>query len=331
MAIGCLKTRLSMSPLANALPFAKKKAQKNATRFMAKQRALERLEAEQVNRPHDGFHADVSFADATFDAKTLVRLEDVHFSYPDREMYRNIQLDVRRGDRIGVIGPNGVGKSTLLGIVAGRLKPQSGRVIHHPQTKIGYFAQELNNLNGSHTILDTVLALPGMTETHARTVLASFLFRKEDVFKPISSLSMGERCRVAFVNLYFSNANLLILDEPTNYLDIDTRERLEEALLSYPGALMVVSHDRYLLRKLVNRVIYFEEKTVRVFDGTMDEFVSRMERGDTDVQVQDEIERLELLLTQLISMEINTPEENHRLMVQIREVRERLHELRVGR
>ncbi|CAM3995209.1 ribosomal protection-like ABC-F family protein [Alicyclobacillus pomorum] len=309
-------------------PFAKKKAQKNSTRFMAKERALERLEAEQEDRPHDGFHADVSFKDGAFDAKTFVRLEDVHFSYPDREMFRDIRLEVRRGDRIGVIGPNGAGKSTFLGIVTGRLKPQSGSVTHHPQTKIGYFAQELNNLNGSHTILDTVLALPGMTESYARTVLASFLFRKEDVFKQISSLSMGERCRVAFVNLYFSNANFLFLDEPTNYLDIETRERLEEALLAYPGALMVASHDRYLLRKLVNRVIYFEEKTVRVVDGTMDDFVSRMERDHTDIQVQGEIQRLELSLTQLMSMEMDNAEENNRLMVQIRKVRARLHELR---
>lgn len=212
--------------------------------------------------------------------------------------------------------------------MTGRLKPQSGSVTHHPQTKIGYFAQELNNLNGSHTILDTVLALPGMTESYARTVLASFLFRKEDVFKQISSLSVGERCRVAFVNLYFSNTNFLFLDEPTNYLDIETRERLEEALLAYPGALMVASHDRYLLRKLVNRVIYFEEKTVRVFDGTMDDFVSRMERDHTDIQVQGEIQRLELSLTQLMSMEMDNAEENNRLMVQIRKVRARLHELR---
>lgn len=309
-------------------PYAKKRAQKNATRFLAKERALDRLETQQVNRPSDGFHVDASFERGAFDAKTLVRLDGVQFSYPNREMFRDIQLDVRKGDRIGVIGPNGAGKSTLLGIVTGALRPQSGDVVYHPQLKIGYFAQELNNLHDSHTILDSVLALPGMTETYARTVLASFLFQHDDVFKPISSLSMGERCRVAFVNLYFSNANLLVLDEPTNYLDIDTRERLEEALITYPGALMVVSHDRYLLQKLVNRVIYLEGTEVHVFDGTMDEFVSHMERDETDIQVQNEIERLELSITQWMSMEIDNPEESHRLMAQIHKIQKRLNELR---
>jgi ATPase subunit of ABC transporter with duplicated ATPase domains len=281
-----------------------------------------------VERPRDEARVDVSFEEVAFDAKMFVRLEDVHFSYPDREMFRNIRLDIRRGDRIGVVGPNGVGKSTFLGVVTGKLKPQFGTVTQHPQTKIGYFTQELNHLNDSHTVLDTVLELLEMTETYARTVLSSFLFRKEDVFKQLSMLSMGERCRVAFVNLYFSNANLLVLDEPTNYLDIDTREQLEKALLAYPGALMMVSHDKYLLRKLVNRVVYFEDKEVRVFDGTMDEFYSRMRRDETDMQVQSEIERLELALIQMMSMEVSDPEENHRLMIQIRKSQARLNELR---
>lgn len=310
-------------------PFAKKRAQKHASRFMAKERALERLEAQQTERPTDGFRVNVSFDSSAFDAKTLLRMYNVHFSYPDREMFHDIRWNVRKGDKIGIIGPNGVGKSTLLGIMTGTLKQQSGDVVYHPQIKIGYFAQELNNLTNSRTILDTVLSLPGMTEAYARTVLASFLFLKDDVFKQISSLSMGERCRVAFVNLYFSNANFLVLDEPTNYLDIDTRERIEEALIAYPGALMVVSHDRYLLRRLINRVVWSEGTAVHVFEGTMDEFVSRTKQDQSDIHVRNEIERLELSLTQLLSMEMNDPEESHRWMAEIYKIKSQLKQLRL--
>lgn len=309
-------------------PFAKKRAQKNSSRFIAKERALERLETQQVHRPDEGLHIHASFESSVFDAKTLVRLNDVHFSYPNRDMFRNIRFDVRKGDRIGLIGPNGVGKSTLVGIITKTLTCQSGDVVYHPQLKIGYFAQELNNLNESQTILDAVLSLPGMTETYARTVLASFLFHKDDVFKRISSLSMGERSRVAFVNLYFSNANLLVLDEPTNYLDIDTRERIEEALMAYPGAFMVVSHDRYLLRKLINRVIWFEGTTVHAFDGTMDELISQTTRSRTNIHVLHEIERLELSLTQLLSKEIHDPEGHACLMDDIHRIQTQLNQLR---
>ncbi|EPZ41008.1 ATP-binding cassette domain-containing protein [Alicyclobacillus acidoterrestris] len=283
-----------------------------------------------MERPHHEPNIGVSFQHNAFDAKIFVRLQDVTFSYPNYKVFEHIHLEVRRGDRIGIVGPNGVGKSTLLGLVTGQLTPEAGSVIHHPQAKIGYFAQELNHLNNAQTVLDSVLALPEMSEAYARTILASFLFRKEDVLKPISSLSMGERCRVAFVNLYFSNANLLVLDEPTNYLDIDTRERLEEALLAYPGALMIVSHDRYLLRKLVNRVVYFEEKTVRSFDGTMEAFVSQMHSRKADLHVQSEIDKLELSLTQLMSVEADDAQANDALMMQIRAIRARLNDLRSG-
>ncbi|WDL96107.1 ribosomal protection-like ABC-F family protein [Alicyclobacillus sp. ALC3] len=312
-------------------PYAKKRAQQNANRYMAKKRALERLEERQAERPTDGFHVNLSLESSAFDAKFLLRADCGQFSYPDREMFHDFRLDVCKGDKIGIIGPNGAGKSTLLGILTGTLKPQSGDVAYHPQLKIGYFAQELDNLTDSRTVLDTVLSLPGMTETYARTVLAGFLFQKDDVFKLISSLSMGERCRVAFVNLYFSDANLLVLDEPTNYLDIDTRERIQDALVSYPGALIVVSHDRYLLQNLVTRVVWFEGTAVHVFDGTMDEFVSKSRYIQPDIHVLNDIERLELLLTNLLSTELHDREENNRLLAEIRKVQTELKQLRSSR
>jgi len=315
---------------------AKKKAEKNSTRFKAKQQSLARLEAMQVKRPQTGFHADVAFEEGAFQGKVLLRMEGVNFSYPGRSMFRNIRLEVTRGDRIGVIGSNGSGKSTLLRLATGQLTPEKGTVTLNPQTRIGYFAQELRDLDEKQTVLDTVLTLPNMTATYARTVLAGFLFRREDVFKPIAALSLGERCRVALVKLYFSNANLLVLDEPTNFLDIDTRERLEDALLDYPGALIIVSHDRYLLRKVVNRVVSIErmaagipseDMAVRIFEGTLDEFSARANGENVDTTVQNELNRLELELIQLMALEARG-EDNRRVMVEIRSIRSKLDALR---
>ncbi len=131
---------------------------------------------------------------------------------------------------MAVRGPNGIGKTTLLRLLTGQLEPQIGKITTNPQLNIGYFSQELEQLPEDQTLLDSRLALPTMTQTEARTVLGCFLFAKEDVFKRIGTLSMGEKCRVALLRLYFSGANLLVLDEPTNYFDIETREIVEDSL-----------------------------------------------------------------------------------------------------
>lgn len=236
--------------------FARAKAKKNVSRFHAKEKELERLEKERVNRPGDGRRLNVRLDSQGFSARTFLRLEEVSFAYDDTApLFTDLTFSVNRGDRIAVVGPNGTGKSTLLKLMLGHLPPCSGRIMKNPQTRIGYFAQELENMQQEQTILDSFLTIPGMTQSEARTLLGSFLFSRDDVFKKIGQLSMGEKCRIAFLKLYFSQANLLILDEPTNFLDVETREIMEDVLSSYTGALVVVSHDRYLLQKISNRVI----------------------------------------------------------------------------
>ncbi|MGC4377413.1 ABC-F type ribosomal protection protein [Fictibacillus sp. Mic-4] len=285
-------------------PGAKKKAMKNITRAQAKEKELERLDKESVTKVKKDPSLQVKFEES-FEARTLLRAMNISFSYGENNIVRQLHLIVNRGDRIAVVGSNGAGKTTFLRLLTGKLLPGEGKIVHHPQLKIGYFAQELEDLDFSKTILDTFLSLPDMTESKARTILACFLFRKDDVYKRIADLSMGEKCRVALVKLYFSDANLLVLDEPTNYLDIETRERLEEAFIDYPGAMLIVSHDRYLLQKVANRVIRLNEGEVEIFQEPYKDFFERMENSHhpVDSLVANQIKKLELDLINSIAEE----------------------------
>lgn len=282
-------------------PFAKKKANKNMTRLKAKEKALERLENNRVEKHVESKKLNYRIDAEEFSGRTMLALTDVSFSYSSElPLFDQLSLIVKRGDRIAIIGRNGTGKTTLLKLLTGKLEPCIGEVKRNPQLKIGYFMQELEGLNGEETILEQVLSLPNMTQTEARTILACFLFHREDVFKKVKDLSMGEKCRVAFVKLYFSQANLLVFDEPTNYLDIETRERIEDALAMYPGAVIMVSHDSFLLRKVANRVIALGDGETVDYPGTYDEWTNTDPASNELQKLNNEKSILELQLTNLI-------------------------------
>ncbi|MGI6126400.1 MAG: ribosomal protection-like ABC-F family protein [Planifilum sp.] len=312
-------------------PYLKKRAEKNRTRFQAKERALERLEKEKVERPQSAPQVKVRFEGSGFEAHHLVRLEETDIGYGGEPVLREVTLTLSRGDRMAVIGPNGSGKTTLLKLLAGKLEARSGNVIRHPALQVGYFAQELDSLKEDETILESLLRLPGMTQGEARNILAAFLFRRDEVHRKIGSLSMGERCRVAFVNLYFSEANLMVLDEPTNYLDIPTRERIEEALLQYPGAMVLVSHDRALLKKVSNRVAVLKDGRVETYPGGYPEYLMHLkERAHpADPETDRRIRALELELSRLMAEdEPETEEARDSLYARIREIRAELMRLK---
>lgn len=313
-------------------PFQKKKANKHQTRLRAKERALKRLEEQTVEKPKDAPEIQANLNAETFEARRLVRMERVTFSYGHSPVFQNVDLTLSRGDRLAVIGPNGSGKSTLLKLLTGQLQPQSGDVYRHPELKVGYFAQEVDTLDPEQTVLDSLLALPDMSFRMAYNVLASFLFRREKVHQKIGSLSMGERCRIAFVHLYFSRANLLVLDEPTNYLDIPTRERIEEALQNYPGTLVLVSHDRYLLDQVSNRVAIIKNSTVDIWPGGNREYrhhLQEKEKRSVDPETDQQVRMLELELTRLMAEEEpETETDRDHLYRQIQEVKQKLDALR---
>ncbi|MBS4174418.1 ribosomal protection-like ABC-F family protein [Bacillus sp. FJAT-49736] len=303
-------------------PFAKKQAGRHAKQVKVKEKALERLESKKIERPKDNKGIEAFFDAEAFEAKHMIQMKNVSFSHQqDVPFFHHLHLQINRGDRMAVIGRNGSGKTTLLKLLTGHLLPTDGEVKLNPQLKVGYLMQELDQLNMENSILDELLVLEHLTQEEARTILACFLFRREDVFKKIKDLSMGEKCRVAFVKLYFSDANLLVLDEPTNYLDISTREQIEEALSVYPGSVVMVSHDPYLLRKVANRVVEIQSGHVSEYKGSYKDWEESKRLTPERQKLENEISLLEMELVELYSQE----EEN---LEEIREIKAKLQVLK---
>ncbi|PLT29115.1 ribosomal protection-like ABC-F family protein [Peribacillus deserti] len=303
-------------------PYAQKQAGRHAVQIKSKEKALEKLENQRTEKPRETKEIRASFDIGEFDSKRMIALKDISFSYSHTSpFFIDISFHIQRGERIAVTGRNGSGKTTLLRLLTGQLPPDKGSLKKNPQTKIGYFMQELEGLKLENTILDEILSLKNITQEEARTILACFLFRREEVFKKVKDLSMGEKCRVAFVKLYFSEANLLVLDEPTNYLDISAREQIEEALLSYHGSVVIVSHDPYLLRSVANRVLYLNNGTIEDFQGTYEEWENYKKRTVDQQNLLNEQLVLELKLTDLLNQEESD-------MVQIRMIQNEINAIK---
>ncbi len=198
-----------------------------------------------------------------------------------------LSFNVYRGDRIGIIGGNGIGKSTLLKTLVGKIPAISGSFNMGALVNTGYFDQQMAQIKGSETVLDNMMsAFPSLTEFEARSALGAFLFSGEAVFKTIDMLSGGERVRLALCKLFRRSPNLLILDEPTNHMDIISKETLEDILLSYNGTLIFVSHDRYFVKKLADRLITFESGGAAVYDFGYDEYMLRKPQEEAIETVQ---------------------------------------------
>lgn len=198
-----------------------------------------------------------------------------------------LSFNVYRGDRIGIIGGNGNGKSTLLKTLVGKTPALSGSFNTGALVNVGYFDQQMAQIKGSETVLDNMLsAFPNLTEFEARSALAAFLFSGDSVFKTIDMLSGGERVRLALCKLFRRSPNLLVLDEPTNHMDIISKETLEDILLKYNGTLIFVSHDRYFVKKLASRLIVFEQNNASIHDFGYDEYMLRAKPKTEDVTIE---------------------------------------------
>lgn len=197
-------------------------------------------------------------------------------SFPDKVLFKDLNLDIYRGEKVALIGPNGAGKSTLFKIIMNELEPIQGEVKFGTNVNTAYFHQEQKTLNLDNTVIDEIWdANPHLTQTEVRNMLGAFLFENEDVFKRISSLSGGERARVAILKLILSQSNFLLLDEPTNHLDIDSKEVLEEALVNYTGTIFTISHDRYFLNKVVDKILVLDENGVTEYLGNYDYYIEK--------------------------------------------------------
>lgn len=245
-------------------PGAQKGVANLAIKMKAREQKLEQLEQNRPTKPKEEKTISVHFQEEVLQAKTWITCDEVTFGH-GTPLYDPVSFSVQKGDRISIVGPNGSGKTTLLKLLVGELDPLSGTVRRHPKLKVGYFSQTLEQLPKQGTLLEALLARSEIDETEARTLLAHFLFRRDEVYKPIEEASMGEKCRIAFLILYFSDAQLLALDEPTNHLDVATREQIEAALSVYRGGLLLISHDR-LFHRLTSKTIELGRE-VRMYEG----------------------------------------------------------------
>lgn len=197
-------------------------------------------------------------------------------SFDDKQLFKNVDIHIRKGERVFLIGGNGCGKTTLFRILMGKTPMDSGEYDYGANVEIGYFDQMQQNLDLSKTALNEVWdTFPNMTQTEVRSALASFLFKGDEVFKPLSKMSGGERARVSLLKLMLKGSNFLLLDEPTNHLDASSREELEKTLLDYSGTMLIVSHDRYFINKIADRILLLTNNGVKEYLGNYDYYLER--------------------------------------------------------
>jgi ATP-binding cassette subfamily F protein 3 len=233
-------------------PGLRKFARKKAAVARSRERKLERYLAsdEYVERPKLRWPIKLDFGPPPPGGRAMVHLDHVSFAYPgqDAPLLEDVSFEVRYGQRVALVGPNGAGKTTLLRLIAGDLQPASGTLARAPAARLGVMAQEQETLDSSLTVLQTVLRERAMSEQDARDFLPAFLFYGDAVFKPVAACSLGERSRLQLARLVLQGCNLLLLDEPINHLDVESREHFEAALDAFDGTVIVVAHDRAFLR-----------------------------------------------------------------------------------
>lgn len=259
-------------------------------RAQSRRKALERME--RMDKPlGDLKKASFSFEIDRTSGKEVLRADQLAVAYDGHELFTNVSLHLNRGETVALIGPNGVGKSSLLKVITGRLKQERGTYEWGSNVTIGFYDQDQSGLNPNHTVLEEVWnAFPHLEEARIRTVLGNFLFSGEDVFKKISALSGGEKARVSLAKLMLLNANVLILDEPTNHLDLFSKEVLEASLIDYEGTLLFISHDRYFLNKMAERVLELSRDGITGYLGNYDDYMEKKQEL-AELQAESEQEK----------------------------------------
>jgi len=261
------------------------KAGQRSREARGRQKLLNRLE--RVERPQDFPEMHFEFTPVVDSGQVVVSTQKLVAGYIDgkqrTELVRVADLELLRGDCVGLLGPNGSGKTTLLRTIIGELPPLSGQVHLGHNVRIGYYSQTHTGLNAERSIIDEIRQASVLSEEGARTFLGRFLFSGEDVFKPIGTLSGGERSRVALAKLTLQGSNFLILDEPTNHLDLPSRQFLEEVLAEFEGTLLFVSHDRYFIDRLATKVWVIEDGVLIPYMGNYTEYRTRKQALVLDV------------------------------------------------
>lgn len=262
----------------------------------SRQKLLDKMKL--IDKPLDDKKAKINFEPKVKSGRDVLRVEKLGKNFGDFRLFENIDFAVYRGERVGLIGPNGVGKTTLFKTILNELPYEEGKITIGHHVHIGYFDQEQTDLDLNNTVIDEIWDdNPKLNHYEIRSILSRFLFIGDDIFKEIRDLSGGERGRLALLKMMLSDANFLLMDEPTNHLDIDSKEVLEDALIDYEGTLFVISHDRYFLNRVTNKILELTEEGISEYLGNYDYYLEKKnetiveEEGEFKTKTQIKLER----------------------------------------
>lgn len=242
----------------------------------SKQKEADRIKAQLVTPDSELETMHMHFEPKCESGNDVLICRGLAKSFGEKHLFKNVDIHIRKGERVFILGANGCGKTTLFKILTGKLPQDSGEYDYGANVQVGYFDQMQQNLDLSKTAIDEVWdTFPNMTQTEVRCAMASFLFKGEEVFKPLSKMSGGERARISLLKLMLKGGNFLLLDEPTNHLDSSSREELENTLKEYGGTLLIISHDRYFINKLADRVLVMTPDGVTEYLGNYDYYLER--------------------------------------------------------
>jgi ATP-binding cassette subfamily F protein 3 len=255
--------------------------ERNIKTAESKQKQIDRLLADLTVPESELENMTLRFTAGSICSENVLSVKNAACAFGEKVLYSDVSFDLRRGERVVIIGKNGCGKTTLIRDILGGTGKQGVGV------KVGYFDQHGRTLRDSNTIFGQLREdFPNKGDTELRCALALFLFKGDEVFKEISTLSGGEKARVALCSLMLKKDNLLLLDEPTNHLDLNSREILEEALEDFEGTILTVSHDRYFINRLADRILYFDGESLREFHGNYEGYLAFKEQEKTTVQIR---------------------------------------------
>ena len=249
----------------------------------SKQKEADRIKAQLVAPESELETMHMHFEPKCESGNDVLMCRGLEKSFDEKHLFKNVDIHIRKGERVFILGGNGCGKTTLFRILTGKCPQDRGEYDYGANVMVGYFDQMQQNLDLSKTAIDEVWdTFPNMTQTEVRSAMASFLFKGDEVFKPLSKMSGGERARISLLKLMLKGSNFLLLDEPTNHLDASSREELEKTLREYGGTLLIISHDRYFINKLADRVLVLSENGVKEYLGNYDYYLehSKTEIGE---------------------------------------------------
>lgn len=267
--------------------------ERNFITAASKQKAADKIKAQLVAPESELESMRMRFEPKCESGNDVLITRGLEKAFGEKLLFRDVNIHIRKGERVFILGANGCGKTTLFKILNGKCPPDRGSWDFGANVDVGYFDQMQQNLDMTKTAIDEVWDnFPNLTETEIRSSLARFLFKGEDVFKPLSKMSGGERARISLLKLMLRGSNFLLLDEPTNHLDASSREELEKTLGEYSGTLLIISHDRYFINKLADRILVLSKNGVKEYLGNYDYYLERTkaesEAQDTQIEAKKE-------------------------------------------